>query len=58
MDICDKCYNCERSKDEDNGKMICEIKNKVLYDGNQHTIDYFWCNGKYQQQIRKEGSKI
>lgn len=56
MNAIDKCYNCKRSyRDSNDRKMFCEIKNKVLYDGNQHTEEYYWCNGKYQQQIGKEG---
>ena len=60
MNIINKCYNCKRCHDLEDGTMICDVgnKNKVLYDGNQHTNEYFWCNGKYQQQISIEGVSI
>lgn len=53
MEKADKCYNCKRAVDMEDGKMICNVgnKNKILYDGWQHTDNYYWCNGKYQQEI-------
>lgn len=60
MDCIEKCDNCKRAKELPNGNMICDVgnKNKVLYDGWQYTDQYYWCNGKYQQQIGKEGRHL
>ncbi len=59
-DIVDKCYNCSRHHDLEDGTTICDVgnKNKILYDGLQHTEEYYWCNGKYQQQLGKEGRSL
>lgn len=60
MDCIVKCDNCKRAINIPNGNMICDVgnKNKVLYDGHQYTSEYYWCNGKYQQQIGKEGRNL
>lgn len=60
-DIIDKCYNCGRCHNNlETGIMTCDVgnKNKVLYDGSKHTEEYYWCNGKYQQQLGKEGRSL
>lgn len=57
--IC-QCDNCRRACTLANDTMICDVgnKNKILYDGHQTTEKYYWCNGKYQQQIGIEGRSI
>lgn len=60
MDCIEKCDNCKRARTLQNETLVCDVgnKNKVLYDGHQYTSEYYWCDGKYQQQIRKEGRHL
>lgn len=60
MDCIDKCDNCKRAQNLPNGTMVCDVgnKNKVLHNGWQYTDQYYWCDGKYQQQIGREGRSL
>lgn len=60
MDCIEKCDNCKRARTLQNETLVCDVgkKNKVLYDGHQYTSEYYWCDGKYQQQIGKEGRHL
>lgn len=60
MDCIEKCDNCKRARTLQNEALVCDVgnKNKVLYDGHQYTNEYYWCDGKYQQQIGKEGRNL
>lgn len=64
MNCIRECDNCKRAitniSDE---SMVCNVgnKNKLLYnpDGNpKYTENWYWCKGKYQQQIGIEGRQL